>query len=167
MGTSFAFAILEWLDLSAYATTGWSAISRCTLGTPTSATTTRPPPDILTFVLSTTCWKILVSVTALVLPWLYTRRGFVSRKLNTILGVSIFVLYFVTSIFWLACFAGVVAELGGGSWLDIVPIPRALYSNPPRRMRCDGFGLDRLLVHEGGSSGPLVAAGLDCPSPCQ
>ncbi|KAJ6050382.1 uncharacterized protein N7446_010491 [Penicillium canescens] len=78
------------------------------------------PPDILTFVLSTTCWKILVSVTALVLPWLYTRRGFVSRKLNTILGVSIFVLYFVTSIFWLACFAGVVAELGGGSWLDIV-----------------------------------------------
>ncbi|KAJ6019344.1 hypothetical protein N7522_001411 [Penicillium canescens] len=105
MGTSFAFAIVE-LGLSAYATTGWSG--------------NQQPPDTLIFVLFTTCWSILVSVIAPVLPWFYTRKGFVSRKLNTILGVSTIIVYFVTSVFWLACFAGVIAELGGGSWLDIV-----------------------------------------------
>jgi hypothetical protein len=55
----------------------------------------------------------------LVLPWFYARKGAVTSKLNGILGVTFIVLYFVTFVFWLACFADIEAELGGGvSWSD-------------------------------------------------
>lgn len=123
LGTSLAFAIVE-LGLSAYVATGWSGDQQVYSWDPYQGyvytTVHVSPPAILVFTLFTCCWTILACVAALVLPWFYTRKGFVSQKLNAILGLSTIVFYFVTSVFWLACFADIVAELGGGSWIDLV-----------------------------------------------
>jgi hypothetical protein len=122
LGTSLAFAIVE-LGLCAYVTTAFTGSSEVYTWDPfqgyTYTTVHRSAPGILIFMIFTACWTILLCTAALVLPWFYARKGAVTSKLNSILGVTFIVLYFVTFVFWLACFADIEAELGGGtSWSD-------------------------------------------------
>ncbi|CAG8894204.1 unnamed protein product [Penicillium egyptiacum] len=119
LGTSLAFAIVE-LGLSAFVAaayygtqevvTTWSAYS----GYSYSQVDVNPPA-ILVFLVFSSVWTILVTVAALVLPWYYTRKGFVTAKLNTVLAAIFVAIYFVTMVFWLACFADLASLLGGGT----------------------------------------------------
>jgi hypothetical protein len=118
LGTCLAFAIVE-LGLSAYVASIWSGDRETYTWNPYEGyvytTVHVSAPGILIFIVFSACWTILVSAAALVLPWFYTRKGAVTGKLNTILGVSFIVVYFITSVFWLACFADIEAQLGGGT----------------------------------------------------
>lgn len=118
LGLCLAFAIVE-LGLSAYVTSIWSGDRETYTWNPYEGyvytTVHVSAPGILIFIVFSACWTILVSAAALVLPWFYSRKGAVTRNLNTILGVSFIVLYFITSVFWLACFADIEADLGGGT----------------------------------------------------
>lgn len=118
LGTCLAFAIVE-LGLSAYVASIWSGDRETYTWNPYEGyvytTVHVSAPGILIFIVFSACWTILVSAAALVLPWFYTRKGAVTGKLNTILGVFSIVVYFITSVFWLACFADIEAQLGGGT----------------------------------------------------
>ncbi|KAJ5355584.1 hypothetical protein N7517_010193 [Penicillium concentricum] len=118
LGTSLVFAIIE-LGLSAFIAAAysgtqeiatWSAYSGYSYGQ-----VNVKPPAILVFLVFSSVWTILVTVAALVLPWYYTRKGFVSAKLNTVLAAAFVAIYFVTMVFWLACFADLASLLGGGT----------------------------------------------------
>jgi hypothetical protein len=118
LGTSLAFAIVE-LGLSAFLTSAytgtrevatWSAYSGYSY-----TNVNLKAPAILAFLVFTACWTILVTVAALVLPWHLAKKGFVSAKLNTILASCFVGVYFVTMVFWLACFADLASLLGGGT----------------------------------------------------
>jgi len=124
LGTSLTFSIIE-LGLAGYGTSLYSGNQEVAsynyYGGLTYSTVHVSPPAILIFVLFACCWSMLVCTAALVLPWYYSRKEFVTPKLNATLGISTIVVYFVTSVFWLASFADIVAELGGGgSVYDIV-----------------------------------------------
>ena len=123
LGTSLTFSIIE-LGLAGYGTSVYSGdrevASYNYYEGLTYSTVHVTPPAILIFTLFASCWSILVCTAALVLPWHYSRKEFVTPKLNATLGISTIVVYFVTSVFWLASFADIVAELGGGSIFDIV-----------------------------------------------
>lgn len=124
LGTSLTFSLIE-LGLAGYGTSLYSGNQEVAsynyYGGLTYSTVHVTPPAILIFVLFACCWSILVCTAALVLPWYYSRKEFVTPKLNATLGISTIVVYFVTSVFWLASFADIVAELGGGgSVFDVV-----------------------------------------------
>ncbi|KAJ5175752.1 uncharacterized protein N7482_001629 [Penicillium canariense] len=116
LSSCLAFAIVE-LGLTAYVATFWGGDHREYYWDPYQGyvykTVHTDTPGIVSFILFSAVWTILVSAAALVLPWFYTRKGVVSRTLNTILGVGFIIGYFVTSVFWLACFADIVSLLGG------------------------------------------------------
>lgn len=116
-GSCLAFSIIE-LGLSAYVATIWGGSRQVPYWDPYNGYQYRSvhvdTPGIVDFLLFSACWSVLASIAALVLPWFYTRKGFVHPMLNTILGVSLAVVYFVTSVFWLACFADIASLLGGG-----------------------------------------------------
>ncbi|KAJ5209888.1 hypothetical protein N7491_009697 [Penicillium cf. griseofulvum] len=121
LGTSLAFSIVE-LGLSAFVASAysgtqgietWSAYS----GYSYTQVNVKPPP-ILVFLVFSSVWTMLVTASALVLPWYYTRKGFVSAKLNTVLAAIFVAIYFVTMVFWLACFADLASLLGGGTSIN-------------------------------------------------
>jgi hypothetical protein len=118
LGTSLAFAIVE-LGLSAFLTSAytgtrevgtWSAYSGYSY-----TTVNVKAPAILAFLVFSACWTILVTAAALVLPWHFAKKGFVTAKLNTILASCFVGVYSVTMVFWLACFADLASLLGGGT----------------------------------------------------
>jgi hypothetical protein len=116
LGTSLAFAIVE-LGLSAFVAAAFSAtqeIDSWSVYSSYSYQVNVEPPPILVFLVFSSVWTILVTIAALVLPWYYTRKGFVSAKLNTVLAAIFVAIYFVTMVFWLACFADLASLLGGG-----------------------------------------------------
>ncbi|KAJ5109590.1 hypothetical protein N7532_002235 [Penicillium argentinense] len=119
LGTGLVFAIVE-LGLSAYVTTFWGGKSRSYSYDPyegyTYKTVNASVPGILAFLLFTAIWTILFTVAAAVLPWHYGRKGLVTKKLNTILGIGFLVVYFVTSVFWLACFADLASLINGAAY---------------------------------------------------
>ncbi|KAF3385525.1 hypothetical protein F1880_001748 [Penicillium rolfsii] len=122
LGTALTFAIIE-LGLSAYVASAFTGTSEAYTWDPyrgyVYTTVHQSAPGILIFIIFTACWTILLCGAALGLPWHYARKGAVTSKLNTILGVTFIVLYFVTFVFWLASFADIEADLGGGvSWSD-------------------------------------------------
>ncbi|EPS31057.1 hypothetical protein PDE_06011 [Penicillium oxalicum 114-2] len=122
LGTCLTFSVIE-LGLSGYVVSFFSGTDQEWTWDPDTGynwtTVHSSAPGILDFFIFNAVWTILVSVAAAVLPWFYARKGGVSPKLNTILGISYIVAFFVTSIFWLACFADIAARLGGGiSWSD-------------------------------------------------
>ncbi|CAI7597033.1 unnamed protein product [Penicillium glandicola] len=117
LGTSLAFAIVE-LGLSAFvvaAYTGTREIATWNVYSGYSYSEVDvKAPAILSFLVFTSVWTILVTVAALVLPWYYTRKS-VTAKLNTVLAATFVAIYFVTMVFWLACFADLASLLGGGT----------------------------------------------------
>lgn len=118
LGTCLAFSIIE-LGLTAYVATIWDGTREVPYWDPYQGYVYKSAhvdtPGIVDFLLFSACWSILASVAAIVLPWFYTRKGVVSAMLNTILGVTSSVVFFVTSVFWLACFADIESLLGGGT----------------------------------------------------
>ncbi|CEJ54987.1 hypothetical protein PMG11_01271 [Penicillium brasilianum] len=118
LGTALVFAIVE-LGLTAYVASIWTGDRETYTWDPYQGyvytTVHYSAPGILVFIIFSAVWTILVSAAALILPWFYTRKGAVTRKLNTFLGVSFIVVYFVTFVFWLACFADIEADLGGAT----------------------------------------------------
>ncbi|KAJ5481163.1 hypothetical protein N7539_007057 [Penicillium diatomitis] len=117
LGTCLVFSIIE-LGLTAYVVSFFSGTHQEETWDPYSGYSVTDvhysTPGILAFMLFSAIWSILVSIAAAVLPWFYTRKGVASRRLNTIFGVLFIVTFFVTSVFWLACFADIAAQLGGG-----------------------------------------------------
>jgi hypothetical protein len=107
LGTSLVFAIIE-LGLSAYVT----SISSGTVYDGYYYYDLKPPAIVI-FLVFSSIWTILVTIAALVLPWYYARKGLVSAKLNTILAATFVAVYFVTMVFWLACFADLANLVGG------------------------------------------------------
>ncbi|CAG8891661.1 unnamed protein product [Penicillium nalgiovense] len=126
LGTSLAFAIVE-LGLSAFIAAAYSGTQRVTTWSAYSGYSYRQvdvdPPAILVFLVFSSVWTILVTVAALVLPWYYNRKGFVSAKLNTVLAAIFVALYFVTMVFWLACFADLATLLGGATSVNPTTMP--------------------------------------------
>ncbi|KAJ5251178.1 hypothetical protein N7489_001588 [Penicillium chrysogenum] len=118
LGTSLVFAIVE-LGLSAFVAAAYSGTQRVTTWSAYSGYSYRQidvdPPAILVFLVFSSVWTILVTVAALVLPWYYSRKGFVTAKLNTVLAAIFVAAYFVTMVFWLACFADLATLLGGAT----------------------------------------------------
>ncbi|KAF7714013.1 Uncharacterized protein PECH_000539 [Penicillium ucsense] len=117
LGTCLVFSIIE-LGLTAFVVSFFGGTHQEETWDPYSGYSLTDvhysTPGILSLMLFSAIWSILVSIAAVVLPWTYTRKGVpASRKLNTILGVSFIVTFFVTSVFWLACFADIAAQLGG------------------------------------------------------
>lgn len=118
LGTSLAFAIIE-LGLSGFITAAYSGTQEVTTWSAYSGYSYNQvnvnPPAILVFLVFSSVWTILVTVAALILPWYYARKGFVTAKLNTVLAAIFVAIYFVTMVFWLACFADLASLLGGGT----------------------------------------------------
>lgn len=115
LATSLVFAIVE-LGLSAYVASFWGGTSEelyyDAYGNYGYRDVTVSIPGILAFLIFTSCWTILITPAGVVLSWFYTRKG-ASGKISTILGVVFAVVYFVTMVFWLACFADIASYLGG------------------------------------------------------
>ena len=116
-GTCFAFSVIE-LGLCAYVVavfTGSRTESYYDFltGNEVSQTVHVSTPGILAFLVFSAVWSMLVSVVGLGLPSLLTSKGKATVKLNSILGVIFAVLYGVTWVFWLACFADIAANLDG------------------------------------------------------
>ncbi|KAJ5120990.1 uncharacterized protein N7515_008951 [Penicillium bovifimosum] len=112
LGTSLVFAIVE-LGLSAYVT----SISSGTVSNGYYYYDV-DPPAIVIFLVFSSVWTILVTIAALVLPWHYGRKGLVSAKLNTVLAAIFVAVYFVTMVFWLACFADLANIVSGYTNID-------------------------------------------------
>lgn len=116
LGTCLAFSIIE-LGLAAYVASIWDGTQRAPYWDPYQGYVYSSfhveTPGIVDFLLFSACWSILASVAAVVLPWFYTRKGPASAQLNTILGVASSVVFFITSVFWLACFADIASLLAG------------------------------------------------------
>lgn len=115
-GSCLAFSIIE-LGLSGNLATIWGGTRQVPYWDPYNGYKYRSvhvaTPGIVDFLIFSACWSILATIAALVLPWFYTRKGLVNTMLSTILGVALAVVYFVTSVFWLACFADIASLLGG------------------------------------------------------
>ncbi|OQE35107.1 hypothetical protein PENCOP_c014G08609 [Penicillium coprophilum] len=118
LGTSLVFSIVE-LGLSAFIAAAYSGTQDIETWSAYSGYSytqvNLKPPAILVFIVFSSVWTILGTVAALVLPWYYTRKGLVSAKLNTVLAALFVAIYFVTMVFWLACFADLANLLGGGT----------------------------------------------------
>lgn len=114
LGACFLFSAVE-LGLCAYVASVWSGTRRVGYYNPYASYVSKnvdvSTPGILAFLIFSASWSILVAVAALVLPRLYTSKGFVTARLNAILGGIFAVVYFVTWVFWLACFADIAANL--------------------------------------------------------
>lgn len=116
LGTCLAFSIIE-LGLVAYVASIWGGTQQIPNWDPYQGYVYPnihvETPGIVDFLLFSACWSILASAAAVVLPWFYTRKGAVTTKLNTILGISSCVVFFITSVFWLAGFADIASLLDG------------------------------------------------------
>ncbi|KAJ5144553.1 hypothetical protein N7448_001945 [Penicillium atrosanguineum] len=117
IGTCFAFSVIE-LGLCAYVVAVYTG-SRTEsyydfiAGNEVSRTVHVSTPGILAFLVFSAVWSMLVSVVGLALPRLLTSKGKATVKSNNMLGVIFTVLYGVTWVFWLACFADIAANLDG------------------------------------------------------
>ncbi|KAJ5096440.1 hypothetical protein NUU61_005796 [Penicillium alfredii] len=114
-GSALVFAIVE-LGLTAYVTTFWGSRQTVTWNPARSYLYPKirsSTPAILIFILFAACWTILAMIACLVLPWLSTRKGVVSSKLNKTLAAIFVAIYLVTIVFWLAAFADIANMLNG------------------------------------------------------
>lgn len=116
LGACFIFSIVE-LGLCAYIASAWSDTRNVGSYTPYAGDVYKnihiDTPGILIFLIFSACWSTLVAVVAAILPWFYTRKGFVTAKLNDVLGIVFAILYFVTWVLWLACFADIASMFDG------------------------------------------------------
>lgn len=117
----FVFAVIE-LGLSAYLVSFFTTPSKTVYGYvsdgESSETFHVKTPAILVFLLFSALWSMLVCVMGLSLPSILTKKGKATVKLNSILGVIFAVLYGVTWVFWLGCFAYLSYTLGPTITLD-------------------------------------------------
>jgi hypothetical protein len=70
-------------------------------------------PGIVAFQIFTAVWTMLVSVAAFLLPWFLRVKAAPGTRLHTIITGALGGVYFMTMVFWLACFADIAAKLGG------------------------------------------------------
>ncbi|GIK07298.1 hypothetical protein Aspvir_002959 [Aspergillus viridinutans] len=118
LGTSFVFAVIE-LGLGGHVASLYTGTRKTLVYDPNSAwgysykTVTFSVPAILAFQIFTAVWTMLVSVAAFLLPWFLRAKAAPGTRLNTIITGALGGVYFVTMVFWLACFADIAAELDG------------------------------------------------------
>ncbi|KAJ5810719.1 uncharacterized protein N7503_002937 [Penicillium pulvis] len=115
LATSLVFAIIE-LGLCAYVTAYYGGTyqeySYNASGGYSYQNVKVSTPSIVAFLMFSAVWTILITPGGGVLSWFYTRKG-VSEKISKILGIVFAVVYFVTMVFWLACFADIASYLDG------------------------------------------------------
>ncbi|KAJ5778763.1 hypothetical protein N7520_002009 [Penicillium odoratum] len=115
LATSLVFAIIE-LGLCAYVASVWGGTREelyyDSYGDLEYGDVNISIPGILAFLIFTSCWTMLVTPGGVLLSWFYTRKG-ATGKISTILGVVFSVVYFITMVFWLACFADIASDLDG------------------------------------------------------
>jgi hypothetical protein len=119
IGTCFAFSVVE-LGLCAYVVSVYSgdrteSYYDFVTGNRVSETVHVNTPEILSFLIFSAVWSMLVSVAGLGLPSLLAGKGKATLKLNGVLGVILATLYGITWVFWLACFADIAANLNGAT----------------------------------------------------
>ncbi|RHZ43225.1 wax synthase family protein [Aspergillus thermomutatus] len=123
LGTAFVFAVIE-LGLGGHLASFYTGSRKVAVYDPASTwgysykTVSSSVPGILAFLLFTAVWTLLVCAAAALLPWFYRAKAAAGSRLNTILTGVLVGVYFVTMVFWLACFADIAAELGGWSYSD-------------------------------------------------
>ncbi|GIJ90586.1 hypothetical protein Asppvi_009546 [Aspergillus pseudoviridinutans] len=118
LGTSFVFAVIE-LGLGGHVASISTGSRKIPYYDPSSEwgysykTVTISAPPILAFLIFTAVWTMLVSAAAFLLPWFLRAKAGPGTRLNTILTGALGGVYFVTMVFWLACFADIAADLSG------------------------------------------------------
>lgn len=115
LATSLVFAVIE-LGLCAYVATFYGGTYQKYYYNASGGYSYQDvkvsTPSIVAFLIFSAVWTILITPGGVVLSWFYTRKG-VSEKISTILGIVFAVVYFVTMVFWLACFADIASYLDG------------------------------------------------------
>jgi hypothetical protein len=118
LGVSFVFAVIE-LGLGGHIASFYTGSHKTLVYDPSSSwgysykTIKFSVPGILGFQIFTAVWTMLVSVAAFLLPWFLRAKAAPGTRLSTIITYALGSVYFVTMVFWLACFSDIAAELDG------------------------------------------------------
>ncbi|GFF26594.1 hypothetical protein IFM61606_09781 [Aspergillus udagawae] len=118
LGISFVFAVIE-LGLGGHIASFYTGSHKTLVYDPSSSwgysykTIKFSVPGILGFQIFTAVWTMLVSVAAFLLPWFLRAKAAPGTRLSTIITYALGGVYFVTMVFWLACFSDIAAELDG------------------------------------------------------
>ncbi|GMG39065.1 unnamed protein product [Aspergillus oryzae] len=115
LSTTFVFAVVE-LGLTGHLVSYFSQGSKEYRYDPsrngyTSQTVTVAVPPILAFILFNSVWTMLVSAATAVIPWVFRTKADTNAALNKLITIGLLVLYFMTTVFWLASFADMAARL--------------------------------------------------------
>ncbi|KOC16425.1 integral membrane protein [Aspergillus flavus AF70] len=115
LSTTFVFAVVE-LGLTGHLVSYFSQGSKEYRYDPsrngyTSQTVTVAVPPILAFILFNSVWTMLVSAATAVIPRVFRTKADTNPALNKLITIGLLVLYFVTTVFWLASFADMAARL--------------------------------------------------------
>lgn len=163
LATSLVFAIIE-LGLCAYVATFYGGTyqeySYNASGGYSYQDVKVSTPSIVAFLIFSAVWTILITLGGVVLSWFYTRKG-VSEKISTILGIVFAVVYFVTMVFWLACFADIASYLDGFTSFNdyynaVIAFAVLLWYSPPS-FYCYKYMLCSHLLFIGSSSSPSLS----------
>lgn len=103
LGTAFVFAVIE-LGLSAYTQSLFESASRYSYYT--------AAPPVVGLLIFASILTMLVTGSALFVPWFFASRGPLSRSFKTIMSIVHVGTYFVTMVFWLAGFADLANIMG-------------------------------------------------------
>ncbi|KAH3113197.1 hypothetical protein KXW41_003314 [Aspergillus fumigatus] len=110
LGVAFVFAVIE-LGLGGHIASISTGSRKIPFYDPSSSwgysykTIKYSVPGIVAFQIFTSVWTMLVSVAAFLLPWFLRVKAAPGTRLNTIITGALGGAYFVTMVFWLACFA--------------------------------------------------------------
>ncbi|KAH1985688.1 hypothetical protein KXV92_000642 [Aspergillus fumigatus] len=117
LGVAFVFAVIE-LGLGGHIASISTGSRKIPFYDPSSSwgysykTIKYSVPGIVAFQIFTSVWTMLVSVAAFLLPWFLRVKAAPGTRLNTIITGALGGAYFVTMVFWLACFADIATKLG-------------------------------------------------------
>ncbi|KAK9577469.1 hypothetical protein V6Z90_009145 [Aspergillus fumigatus] len=116
LGVAFVFAVIE-LGLGSHIASISTGSRKIPFYDPSSSwgysykTIKYSVPGIVAFQIFTSVWTMLVSVAAFLLPWFLRVKAAPGTRLNTIITGALGGAYFVTMVFWLACFADIATKL--------------------------------------------------------
>jgi hypothetical protein len=116
LGVAFVFAVIE-LGLGGHIASISTGSRKIPFYDPSSSwgysykTIKYSVPGIVAFQIFTSVWTMLVSVAAFLLPWFLRVKAAPGTRLNTIITGALGGAYFVTMVFWLACFADIATKL--------------------------------------------------------
>ncbi|KAH1419075.1 hypothetical protein KXX64_001896 [Aspergillus fumigatus] len=149
LGVAFVFAVIE-LGLGGHIASISTGSRKIPFYDPSSSwgysykTIKYSVPGIVAFQIFTSVWTMLVSVAAFLLPWFLRVKAAPGTRLNTIITGALGGAYFVTMVFWLACFADIATkldELGATSdYYNANSEKTSAVGIPPPGTRC-GIGI--------------------------